>query len=462
MRNILIPLFAVLSFSLLAQDSVSVEVGKTIFRNQCATCHNRDMKSDLTGPALGLAESHWSEFPREDLYQWVRNSQVLIGEGHPRAVAMWEDWKPTTMPPMQQLTDAEIESVFAYIEQQYTATPVVATPGVGTAEESEADNTYLYWILLILLLVVTFVLTRIIANLNRMVAVHEGLEKPPVRSLLQILTSRSVIGFVLFVLIIFGGYTTVSNGIAFGRQQGYQPEQPIKYSHAMHAGIQGIDCNYCHDGARRSKHAVIPAANTCMNCHRAIKTGSMYGTAEITKIFASIGYDPSNDKYMEGYESYSEDTIRQIYTQWITDQYKSTNSLTELDLKGERLVDSQWEEIKLSLTNDVKKSIYGPIEWVRIHHLPDHVYFSHEQHVTIAKLDCQECHGLIETMEVVEQYAPLSMGWCINCHRQTNVQFNDNPYYQTYARYHEELASGQRDRVTVEDIGGLECQKCHY
>ncbi|HJW29831.1 MAG TPA: cytochrome c3 family protein, partial [Saprospiraceae bacterium] len=245
-------------------------------------------------------------------------------------------------------------------------------------------------------------------------------------------------------------------------QQGYKPDQPIKFSHQTHAGIQGINCQYCHDGARRSKHAAIPAANTCMNCHKAVKVGTTYGTQEITKIYASIGYDPSTDKYIPDYDKLTNDQIKAIYTKWIGDTYVKSNSLTALDAKGTRIVQEQWDEISSSLTNDTKDKISGPIEWTRIHMLPDHVYFNHSQHVTVGKLACQQCHGKVQEMPVVYQYAPLSMGWCVNCHRQTEVQFTGNDYYNTYKSYHDAIAKKQRSKVTVADIGGLECQKCHY
>ena len=271
-----------------------------------------------------------------------------------------------------------------------------------------------------------------------------------------------MVAFVIFALIVLGGYTTVNNAISFGRQQNYAPEQPIKFSHATHAGLHKIDCQYCHDGARRSKHAVIPATNTCMNCHKAIKKGSSYGTAELTKIYASVGYDPSTDKYIENYESLSREEIEAIYKKWITDNYINDNDLVTLDNKGEKEVKEQWENLVASLTSEKKTKIAGPIEWDRIHNLPDHVYFNHAQHVAVGQVECQQCHGKIEEMPVVQQYSTLSMGWCINCHRETEVKFKDNEYYKSYAKYHEEIASGQRDKVTVEDIGGTECQKCHY
>jgi hypothetical protein len=273
------------------------------------------------------------------------------------------------------------------------------------------------------------------------------------------LTSRGVIGFVIFALVVLGGYTTVNNAIMLGRQQGYQPEQPIKFSHATHSGLQKIDCQYCHDGARRSKHSVIPAANTCMNCHKAIKVGSQYGTAELTKIYASVGYDPSTDKYIENYANMSEAEIEKIYKKWIADTQVSSGGSVD-----EAKIQSEWDGIVSALTNPESgdKKVYGPIEWVRLHNLPDHAYFNHAQHVTVGKVACQSCHGPVEEMEVVYQYSPLSMGWCVNCHRETEVKFADNEYYKSYQVYHKQIQDGERAKVTVEDIGGLECQKCHY
>lgn len=439
-------------------------LGKTLFRDNCAQCHNRDMKSALTGPALGPAEANWVDYPREDLYSWIRNSSALISAGHPRAVELWNQYKPIVMTAFTNLTDNDIESILAYIQEEYTKVPLAAT-GVGpagAAQPQQSSNRLLYIILLIVLAAVALVLARVISNLNQIAQVQEGKVPTQPRTIIGMLTHRSVVAFVIFALVIFGGYTTVNNAIDFGRQQGYAPEQPILFSHETHSGIQGIDCQYCHDGARRSKHAVIPAMNTCMNCHRAVSVGSQYGTAEITKIYASVGFNPNTNTYIPNYETMPEDSIRGIYEKWIGDQYKLASGLPSLDRKGEQLVAAQWDGIKTSLTNELKPNIQGPVEWVRIHHLPDHVYFNHAQHVSVGKITCQQCHGKVEAMPVLSQYAPLSMGWCINCHRETQVQFEGNAYYETYERYHEELTSGKRTRVTVEDIGGLECQKCHY
>jgi hypothetical protein len=247
-----------------------------------------------------------------------------------------------------------------------------------------------------------------------------------------------------------------------GREQGYKPDQPINFSHKIHAGINKIDCQYCHDTARRSKHSGIPGANTCMNCHSAVKKGTISGTEEITKIYASIGFDPISGKYMENYENWTDKQIEEMYKKWIGQQYMTDNSLTALDENGKSVVENQWEGIVKSLKNDSNGKIQGPIEWVRIHNLPDHAYFNHAQHVAIGQVECQKCHGKVEEMDIVFQYATLGMGWCINCHRETEVKFKDNDYYKQYERYHNELKAGTREKVTVEDIGGLECQKCHY
>jgi cytochrome c2 len=442
----------------------SAAAGKTLFLNQCASCHNKNMKDDLTGPALAGVEERWAAYSREELYSWVRNSQAMIASGHPRAVELWNQWKPTVMNSFPTITDEEVESMLLYINEQVNKAPAAALTGVAAGEAAGVDtkNDWIYWVLFGILLIIVIILMRVISNLQHAVAKDEGAEIPEEKTILQHLTSRGVIGIVIFALIVLGGYTTVNNGIAFGRQQGYMPDQPIKFSHATHAGIQGIDCQYCHDSARRSKHASIPGANTCMNCHKAIEKGSVYGTQEITKIFASIGYDPTTDKYLENYDRLTNEEIKEIYTKWIADNYLKDNSLTTLDQKGERTVREQWEEIESSLTNELKDKVSGPIEWTRIHMLPDHVYFNHSQHVNIGKIACQQCHGKVQEMELLYQYSPLSMGWCVNCHRETDVKFEGNEYYKTYQQYHDAIAKGERTSVTVEDIGGLECQKCHY
>ncbi len=461
--------FLMLSFLLMGmqlQAEPTVAEGKTLFKANCQSCHAKNMRAKSTGPALGGLEERWDDYPREDLYAWVRNSQKLIQEGHPRANELWNEWG-SVMNNFPTLTDDQIESIILYVNGVYDGTigetPAVAGGGGEVAVKEESNNTALYLVLLGVLGLLALILARIVSNLGRMADAKEGVETER-KTLLESLLSPKVIGAVLFVLIVLGGYTTVNNAIDLGRQQGYQPAQPIKFSHVTHAGVNKIDCQYCHDGARRSKHSVIPATNTCMNCHSDIKVGSEYGTAELTKIYASAGYNPSTGKYIEDYDNMSEAETEKIFKDWIKESYKAANgeeiATGIFEVKDEEAmnleVETQWAAIK----GHVNK----PVEWVRIHNLPDHVYFNHAQHVAVGKVECQTCHGKVEEMEVVQQHSPLSMGWCINCHRQTEVEFTNNPYYneEAYKQYHDEMKAGGRKGVTVEDIGGLECQKCHY
>jgi cytochrome c2 len=439
--------------------------GKSLWNeNGCGACHAGDMANNLTGPALGGVQERWAGEPREHLYSWIKNSQALIASGESaRAAAVWAQWKPTVMSNYLNLSDGDIEHLLAYVKGQYTGEGkpvVVGAAGVVAADAPKTDNTWLFVVLGGALLLLSLILARITSNMQYMVGSKEG-EATTRRTLVDILTSKGMIAFVVFALVVLGGYTTVNHAIELGRQQDYQPEQPIKFSHVTHAGLNKIECQYCHDGARRSKHSVIPAVNTCMNCHRAIKKGSNYGTAEITKIYAAIGYDPIEDVYIKDYENYSNEEVKEVYKKWIAQEYiKDEGDLDDM----EDVIEEQIEAIEDALTNELTgdDKIAGPVEWVRIHNLPDHAYFNHAQHVTVGNLKCQNCHGPVEEMELVYQYSPLSMGWCVNCHRQTEVEFAENDYYKAYERYHEEIKNGERDGVTVEDVGGLNCQRCHY
>ncbi|NJK83204.1 MAG: c-type cytochrome [Saprospiraceae bacterium] len=284
----------------LGQASLSAQgdpaLGEGLFTANCGACHVRDMKTNATGPALGGTQQRWAEYPEEELYAWIRNSQKLISEGHPRAVELWNQWKPTVMSNFTGLSDDDIANLLAYIDGVYTGTyGKAAVAGGGeavVAEEKKGINTPLFVGLLAALVLLSVILARIISNLNYLSELKAGNTEAKRKTLVDILTSRGVISFVIFTVVVLGGYTTVNNAIELGRQQGYQPEQPIKFSHATHSGLHKIECQYCHDGARRSKHSVIPATNTCMNCHRAIKKGSQYGTAELTKFMLLLATIP--------------------------------------------------------------------------------------------------------------------------------------------------------------------------
>ncbi len=454
----------VLLASVAAHAAPTIEEGKNLFIANCAACHNKTMKADLTGPALAGVEERWAAYPRADLYKWIRTSQSMVAEGHPRAVELWAKWKPTLMNNFPGLTDDQIESVLLYINDTANKKPVSPGPGdqAGTSGGGgSSSNMWVFTGLALILALLAFALMRIIDNLRNITRVQAG-HAPVECTLLQVLTTKGAVAFLVFAATLIFGYKTVDNATAMGRQQNYQPQQPIAFSHQIHAGVNKIDCQYCHDSARRSKHSLIPGTNTCMNCHSAVKKGTKTGTSEITKVFASIGYDPIANKYIPDYENWSEDQIEKLYKQWIGQEYVAANTLPALNDAGRSLVEHEWEGIAKALKNDSNGKIQGPIEWVRVHNLADHAYFNHAQHVSVGQVTCQKCHGPVEKMEEVYQYSTLGMGWCINCHRETEVKFNDNDYYKQYERYHEELKNGKRDKVTVADIGGLECQKCHY
>jgi cytochrome c2 len=379
-------------------DEALVNQGKELFNTKgCMACHSKDMKTDLTGPALSGVEDRWEN--RDELFRWIRESSKMIEEGHEYGTALFEKYNKVPMLPYPDLTDAEIEALLAYIKYPEGA-PVVAA---ADDEEEEAAlpakvieeekvpffKSNLFFILLFLIAgALALVLAKTVADLKNQ-AYEKEFGEAGSENALTVLFSRSILKFATFAFIVFGVYFTAIKAMNLGRQQNYAPDQPIIYNHETHAGLHQIDCNFCHDAARRSKHAMIPGTNTCMKCHNVIKNGSEYGTAELTKVFVSAGYDPSTNKYLEDYDQMSQKDIARIYKRWIEKMNPDFDSYK---------VNQQWEDIVDALTNEQKRKVQGPIEWVRIHNLPDHVFFSHEQHVTVGKLECQECHGPVEEM----------------------------------------------------------------
>lgn len=445
------------SFGMRAEGDAAA--GKTLFMANCASCHAANMKTKMTGPALAGVETRWES--KADLYSWIRNSQALIAAGNPRAVAVWNEYKPTVMNSFQNLKDADIDNILAFVAQK--AKGEEKKPGGPTTEANavaptESGSNLTLWLVLGSLIVVVLGLYSFNGFLSREAVRRSGEGLAEQKSIGQLLTGKTTITFLTFILVVVAGYYTVQNAVSLGRQQGYQPTQPINFSHQLHAGKNQIPCQYCHDLARRSKHSGIPGVSTCMNCHSAVKQGQHDGaaakltsSAEILKIYAAAGFNPNNGKYLENtnLDATGQDTI---YHRWLEGVAKDAG-LQPTETK--QLIDKSF--------NAAMSMLGRPVEWVRIHNLPDHAYFNHEQHVVAGGVQCQTCHGPVEKMGEVYQYSPLSMGWCINCHRKTDVRFNDNPYYAHYfEQYHQEIKEGKRDKVTVEDVGGLECQKCHY
>lgn len=387
-------------FSLQMQAQGDPAKGKSLFKTNCTACHK--MESKLVGPALkGVTEKREHEW----LKKWIKDSGALIKSGDADAKAIFDEYK-ISMSAYPNFSDADLEDVIAYMANPEKATAKKAAAATiekvatkdatpdGAAKKDTVEHTtdlnptktnMPLWILLAL--IVAFVLVK--------------------RS------KAKVLAFPLLVMILLlSAWVTYAYLMQVGVDQGYQPIQPIKYSHKIHAGDNGIDCNYCHSSAKDSKTSGIPSLNVCMNCHVTIdkvaegtKVGNL-GKAELDKEIGKL--------------------------------YKAVG----------------WDKTKREYTGKT-----SPVKWVRIHKLPDFVYFNHSQHVSVQGVSCQTCHGPIEEMDEVFQAKPLTMKWCVDCHRTTDVKM-DNKYYEDI---HKQLSKKYNKKSFTEaDMGGLECAKCHY
>jgi len=402
-RIFLLSVLLAFSFNLSAQSEA-----EQIFKSTCTACHTigdgkmvgPDLKDVLTSERFVNEDD-----PVQTLINYVQN---------PAAFGVIE------MPP-QALTDDEIKGILTYINEYVPEVKPVSTESDLSTEEGMSANATLF-IYIIILLVLIFVLTSVKNSLKESLSQPTESVSETVKNFVSINRNKLIIGFVLFITILNFLYNLM---MGVGVVEKYQPAQPIEFSHKIHAGDNGIDCNYCHSSARNSKTAGVPSANVCMNCHTMVTKGTNTGTEEISKIHDAVGYDAEKGEYIEGYEQ-------------------------------------------------------KPIEWVRVHTLPDLTYFNHSQHVTVGDLECQQCHGNMQektlgqvaTMEELNsqnfnvkdgiefKHATLTMGWCIDCHRQKEVNMEDNDYY---TEMHEKMKVKYGDeKLTVDKIGGLECGKCHY
>ena len=418
-QNILrLSLIILLAFStsLSAQEGDPAK-GKTLFNANCAACHKLDKK--MTGPALRNVEQRLADeqgLDRAWITAWIHNSAAVVASGDTYAVKIYDEYGGAAMTPMPQLTDQDISDILAYTAEEAPAPIVEVTTGGGGASGQEGgfSNKLVLGALAVLFALLAMALILVRQTLNRFaeakgVDVSETKGTPIWKAFIQ---NQFLVLVTAIFLLLTSGYFVYGYLMQIGIDQGYQPVQPIHFSHKIHAGDNGIDCKYCHSSARVSKHSGIPSLNICMNCHKSIyeyngETSPEYSKefydGEIQKLYAAAGWSDADQKYT-----------------------------------GE----SQ------------------PVKWVRIHNLPDFAYFNHSQHVSVAGIECQTCHGPVEEMEIMYQHAPLTMGWCINCHRETNVKVQDNAYYE---KIHAELSKKYGvDQLTAAQMGGLECGKCHY
>ncbi len=380
--------------------------GEKLFNDNCKQCHSTGTNK-VIGPGLfGI----WDRRDEDWIIKWVHNSQAVVKSGDEYAVKIFNDNGKVVMP-SQNLKDEEIKAVIAYVKS--VKPPVAATPvpGAPGAVPEEKGSPVMLYLIILVLLILAVVLNRVHKGLSRAVLIKEGkpLPEPVPGSLaakIWIREHKKLIAVLLLVFFCWSNWKGWYSLAGIGISQGYQPDQPIKFSHKLHAGQDKINCEYCHSGVEKSKTAGIPSANVCMNCHKYIQEGPVYGKDEIAKIYAALDYDPSTQKY-------------------------GTNQ--------------------------------KPIQWTRIHNLPDLAYFNHSQHVKVGKIQCQTCHGPVEEYgyNEMKQFSQLTMGWCIDCHRNTEVKMDGNGYYTDF---HKKLLSkfGPETKITVEMIGGTECSRCHY
>ncbi|EDM44280.1 cytochrome c, mono- and diheme variant [unidentified eubacterium SCB49] len=402
------------STSVFAQEG-DAAAGKTLFNSNCAACHKLDKKA--TGPALRHVAD---KYDRDWLYSWIKDSQALIKSGDAKAIEVFEANNKAVMTSFPALSNADIDNILAYTSEEKPLPPAPA-PGTGdgvSASGSGVSNNVILGALVFVFLLLIVMLFLVTSTLKK-IAAHNGVEYAVEESRKPLWKAFVENQFLLLVsavlLLLTAAYFMYGFFMQVGVDQGYAPVQPIHFSHRIHAGDNQVDCNYCHSSARKSKTSGIPSLNVCMNCHK------------------NIG-EVSEDVLAEGLDEHGVDYNKEIMKLY--------------DAAG-------WDVSTMSYTGETK-----PVKWVRIHNLPDFAYFNHSQHVTVAGVACQKCHGPVEEMEIMEQFSPLTMGWCIDCHRETNVNVSGNAYYE---KIHEELSKKYGvEQLTAAQMGGLECGKCHY
>ena len=377
---------ACVSFS----NSQDLKAGESLYKANCTSCHAIDRK--VIGPALkDVIEAEDEAW----MIKWIKNSQSLVKAGDPAAVKIFNEYNQSIMSSFPQFSDDDAKSIIAYVKAERDKPKAAPTDaaGAGTGANASAVNDYTIIglvILIAVLILVVYVLNRVINSLEKLIRINNGevvdaivnVIKEKVSTFKWVLLNKKKVFYAgMLFLFIFSGWAW-DQMYNINVNTGYQPVQPIAFSHELHAGINQV------------------------NCHNYVQATEKYNgeiSPEIKKIYTALDYNPDTRTYG-----------------------KNTK----------------------------------PIEWVRIHNLPDFSYFNHSQHVKVAGLACQQCHGPVEKMTEVYQYSPLTMGWCINCHRTTEVNSKGNAYYDKILAAHEEIKKGKK--VTAALLGGLECVKCHY
>ncbi|ROH95931.1 c-type cytochrome [Chryseobacterium daecheongense] len=431
------------SASIYGQDG-DPKNGEKLFKANCTACHALDKQ--VVGPPLkGVVERVKTEGGKDTawLHKWIKNNKEVRASGDEYANKIFEKYNKAEMQLFPNLSDKDIDDILAFTTNPPAPEPektAETAPAGDAAAAAPADKTTTN-IVIISLLAIAGLLVWILIKLRQLVKLGQsedlaGLNETRVRSFSEIYQKYHYVGKgLLAILAILATYGIWNWIMWIGVYKGYKPEQPIYFSHKIHAGEQKIDCQLCHSSAKYGKVSEIPSMNVCMNCHRTI---SEY-----------------NGKYMEPGKD------KAFYDGEIQKIYAATG----------------WDPAKQQYTGKTQ-----PVEWTRIHNMPDFVYFNHSQHVVAGeqaiinsfnkknpnnKIDvvCKACHGKIDTMNVVQMANDFTMGWCIECHRTTEIDMNNGYNKEYFKNLHDKLKKQypkDGGKITVDAIGGLECGKCHY
>ena len=435
-----------------------VENGQSLFNANCASCH-KVTNEVLAAPGLAGVKDRWSTTD-EILVQWIQNPQGAAATGDAYVKSLVDRYVGTYGWMSAQAVSAdEVRDIMAYVQNPPDVAGATASADNGCVNidevpASEVSDSSTLWFLTLLVLFLVIALSASGVNRSLTNAIREGEGDEPLADVSYLARLRgwawnnlvfvSVLGVFIVAYGVVQGYGAL---MGIGVYEGYLPEQPVKFIHSVHVCDNEVDCKYCHHSAYESKHAGIPSTNVCMNCHKAVKKGQRYGEVELGKIYAAIGFDPESGTYLDG-------------------EGNNGYASPQASFGGE------------------------PIKWNKVHNLPDHVYFSHQQHVVVGGLHCQNCHGDVETWSagriasvdhintLVDKYPglielskpTLTMGWCIECHNKASIDLASSDYYEEMhnrmkddVRGNEELRRIlEDDKITVKELGGWECSKCHY
>jgi mono/diheme cytochrome c family protein len=397
--------FTLISLSSFAQeistDAAAIKDGEALFNANCKACHR--VKQKLVGPALEHV------YDRAPSIQWIKdfvhNSSAVIASGDAYAVKLYNDYGKTQMTAFSGLKDEQIMNILAYIKNQDSIVPKDPGPGPGPGPEKSVDtasskylNIILIGMLLILILLVV-ILSFLISSLRKFLDQKPLSEEDKDIVNPETTTSTILRSRALLFIVLFA-----CAGLGF--------KAVINGLYSI-----GIQQGYAPKQPIAFSHKIHAGDMEidCKYCH----TGVLKGKS------ATI---PSTNICMNCHN-----------------QIKA----------GAQTGESQIAQILKSYNEN------EPIQWVRVHNLPDLAYFNHAQHVNVGGVECQTCHGPVQEMEVVRQHSLLTMGWCIDCHRKTDVNTKGNAYYDKLVELHKQT-KGEKAPYKVEDIGGLECSKCHY